>query len=60
MVRMALNVLIVDAVESPLYQGIARKALQLHELGFSASAIARNLGVNDKTAAKSIKWILGQ
>jgi len=34
---------------------IAEKAGQLHELGMSDRAIARALGVTDKTVAKSLR-----
>jgi hypothetical protein len=40
------------------YQSIAERALRLRRLGMSDSSIARSLGVNDKTVAKSIRWIL--
>lgn len=41
----------------PLYQQVARKALHLRELGLSYSAIARGLEVDDKTVAKSVRWL---
>ena len=37
------------------YQAIAKEALALHRLGMSAAAIARALGVTDKTASKAIR-----
>jgi DNA-binding CsgD family transcriptional regulator len=42
----------------PQYQVIAERALQLRQLGMSDLAIARALGINDKTVAKSIRWVL--
>jgi DNA invertase Pin-like site-specific DNA recombinase len=40
----------------PVYQQIAANAKQLRELGMSYRAVARALGVNDKTVAKAIVW----
>jgi DNA-directed RNA polymerase specialized sigma24 family protein len=40
-----------------LYQRVAREAIHLRELGFSYSAIARRLEVDDKTVAKAIRWL---
>jgi orotate phosphoribosyltransferase-like protein len=40
-----------------MYQRIAPKALQLRELGLTDAAIARHLGVSDKTVAKATLWI---
>src|SRR5947208_2869506 len=37
------------------YQAIAARAARLDRLGMSASAIARRLGVTDKTVAKAIR-----
>jgi transposase-like protein len=39
----------------PVYQQIAPQAKQLAELGLSRKAIARALGVSDKTAAKAVE-----
>ena len=52
-----LEVVLAETEERPLYQRLARKALHLRELGLSLSAIARKLGVDDKTVAKSIQWL---
>jgi len=41
----------------PIYQRIARKALHLRELGLTDTAIARRLGVSDKTVAKGMRWL---
>ncbi len=38
----------------PLHQQIAPKAKHLSELGLSCKAIARALGVSDKTTAKAL------
>lgn len=44
-------------VQSPfVYQTIAVRAAHLDRLGLTASAIARLLGVTDKTVAKAIRW----
>jgi hypothetical protein len=50
-------VALVETAEPPVYQRIARKALQLRELGMSDRAIAGRLGVTDKTIAKAIAWV---
>jgi DNA invertase Pin-like site-specific DNA recombinase len=54
------QVALVDATGRPVYQEIARKALQLRELGLSDRTIAKRLGVSDKTVAKGIEWIVGR
>ena len=46
-----------EVAETPVYQRIASKALQLHELGLNSTVIARNLEVSDKTVTKAIRWI---
>ena len=38
------------------YQAIAAQAALLARLGMTASALARRLGVTDKTVAKAIRW----
>lgn len=49
----------VETSEPPVYQRIARKALQLRELGLSDRVIAARLGITDKTIAKAIRWFRG-
>ena len=41
---------------APVYQQIAPKPIQLQQLGMSNSAIARRIGITDKTVAKAIAW----
>ena len=48
---------ILDTEAPPVYQQIAPKAFQLKQLGMSNSAIARRLGVTDRTVAKAIAWL---
>lgn len=48
---------ILDTLEPPAYQRIAGKAAQLREFGLSDVAIARRIGVSDKTVAKAIDWV---
>ncbi len=48
---------LLDTSPPPIYQRIARKALHLRELGLSDAAIARRLGLTDKTVAKGIRWL---
>jgi hypothetical protein len=38
------------------YQRIADEAIRLHRLGIATVAIAKTLGVTDKTVAKAIHW----
>jgi hypothetical protein len=38
------------------YQRVAARAVALHRLGMSVLAIARDVGVSDKTVAKAIRW----
>jgi biotin operon repressor len=47
--------MIVDRAEVPVYVEIAEKAMQLRDLTMSDKAIARALGVSDKTVAKGIE-----
>ena len=47
---------ILDTDAPPIYQQVAAKAIQLQQLGMSGSAIARRLGVTDRTAAKAVAW----
>jgi CRP-like cAMP-binding protein len=49
---------LLGAADTPIYQRIARKALHMHELGLSNTAIAMYLGVSDKTVTKAIEWII--
>ena len=48
---------ILDAGPPPTYQKIAPKALQLQQLGMSKLAIAKRLGVTDKTVGKALSWL---
>jgi hypothetical protein len=45
--------------EPPLYQRIAGKVLHLHRLGFNKRCIGKHIDVDDKTVAKTIRWIYG-
>ena len=54
---MPVEVALLDTEERPLYQRIASKARQLHELGLSYSAIARKLDVDGKTVARASRWL---
>jgi integrase len=38
------------------YQRVAARAVTLHRLGMSGLAIARYVGVSDKTVAKALRW----
>ena len=47
---------ILDTDAPPIYQQIAPKAFQLQQVGMSDSAIAKRLGITDRTVAKAIDW----
>jgi hypothetical protein len=51
-----IEVALVDVEADPLYQRIASRANQLHELGLSAPAIARRLRVDPETVRKAVRW----
>jgi len=53
---MRFFVKLLDTEDSPGYQRIASKALQLKQLGLSMTGVARALDVSDKTVAKAIEW----
>jgi hypothetical protein len=47
---------ILESEVPPIYRQIAPKAVQLQQVGMSSPAIARRLGVTDKTVNKAIIW----
>jgi len=47
---------ILDGRPPPVYQRIAAKASQLHELGMTHAEIGQRLGVDRWTAGKAIRW----
>jgi transposase len=51
------EVALLETAQSPVYQRIAKKALQLRELGLSDRVIAARFGVTDKTVTKGIRWL---
>ena len=57
--ELAFEVSLLEVASQPMYQRVARKCLQLQQLGLSHSAIGRRLEVTDKTVAKAIKWLDG-
>jgi hypothetical protein len=48
---------ILDTDAASIYQQIASKAAQFQQLGMSNLAIARRLGVTDKSVGKAISWL---
>lgn len=56
---MTFEVALMETDEPPKYQQIAEKALQLSKLGLCNEAIARHIGVDGKTVAKALSWIMG-
>lgn len=57
MAALPFEVALVETVAQPAYQRIARKALQLRELGLSDRVIAARLLVTDKTVSKAVAWL---
>jgi hypothetical protein len=57
---MAFQVAFLETVEPPRYRQIAEKALHLNQLGLSNEAIARRIGVDGKTVAKVLRWMMGR
>ena len=55
--KVPIQVNLLDSFCEPIYQKIAKKSLQFHELGFSYCKIAKILNVDDKTVAKAVNWI---
>jgi hypothetical protein len=49
---------LLEAEAPPKYQLIAENALHLNQLGFSKEAIARHIGVDGKTVAKALSWMM--
>ena len=54
-----MEVALLDAEGQPVYQQVAQKARHLRDLGLSCCAIARKLGVDDKTVARALRWLKG-
>lgn len=52
------EVALLITAEPPKYQQIAEKALHLNQLGLTNEAIARQLGVDGKTVAKALRWVI--
>ena len=55
---MAFQEALLETVEPPKYQQIAVRALQLNRLALGNEAIARHIGVDGKTVAKALRWVL--
>ena len=51
---------LLEIEEPPVYQQIAEKSLQLHKLGLHNVAIALHLGVDGKTVAKALRWMMAK
>jgi hypothetical protein len=55
--EISIDATVLDAGAAPIYEQIAPKAVQLQQLGMSNLAIAKRLGVNDKTVAEAAAWL---
>ena len=60
MARLEFTLPLLDVQPPFPYQALVEKAARLKRLGLSAAAIARSLGVTDKTIAKAIRWKEGR
>jgi hypothetical protein len=49
---------LLEIEEPPVYQQISEKSLHLHKLGLSNEAIGKHLGVDGKTVAKALRWMM--
>ncbi len=56
---MPVEVSILEIKPPPVYQRIAQKAKQLHELGMNQSEIGRRLGIDRWTVGKALCWLQG-
>jgi hypothetical protein len=56
--EVVFQTILLETEEPPKYQKIAERALQLNKLGLCNEAIARHIGVDGKTVAKALTWIL--
>jgi hypothetical protein len=54
--ELPFEVPLLDTEPAPIYQRIARDGSHLRQLGLSVAAIARHFRVDQKTAAKAIRW----
>ena len=43
--------------EAPLYQRLAPEIARLHRLGLSRRRIGMELGIDDKTVGKALRWL---
>src|SRR5438093_11417654 len=57
--QISLQFSLVQTATPFAYQQLAARAAALYGLGMSALAIAREIGVSDKTVAKAIRWARG-
>jgi transposase-like protein len=55
---MPFEAAILETEAAPIFQRIAPEVNHLRQLGLSCAAIARHLGVNDKTVAKAVRRLL--
>jgi hypothetical protein len=49
---------LLETEAPPKYQRIAENVLHLNKLGLCNEAIARNIGVDGKTVAKALSWMM--
>jgi hypothetical protein len=55
--EMPLRLAITQLTPTPRYLQVAEKAAELRRLGMSVCAIARAIGVTDKTVAKALRTL---
>lgn len=50
---------LVDGGPVPAYQRVADEALHLYQLGWAFGKIAKQFGIDEKTAKKAVEWARG-
>ena len=58
MSKLNLKFTLLEITTRPLYQEIAVRSTQLHQLGMSFRSIASKLNVDEKSVAKAIHWFV--
>jgi hypothetical protein len=58
--ELRFDAILADAAAAPLYQRIAGKAFDLHQLGLGSTTIARRLSTTRKTVVKALAWLTGR
>ena len=54
--QILIEVELRGAANTPIYQSIAPRVVEMHRRGFTLKAIGDHFGVDDHTAAKALQW----